>query len=329
MTLIDTPGPGLGERTRISKAHRGLPLMAATAAPPPARVALPHAALPPATPASSEAFPPGQLAHPSPVNAIAILSRADRLGSGRPDALRSAQQVANRLSRRRPGPPPLPDGAAGGPASWPSPAPPCAESGYRRWRLRGAAKGSKALLLASVDRFVAGDPGSPARQGHANLVRRLGLFGVGLAVRLIASGGPTPTAGPPARRPSGVDDLSRPSRPSSPPAAGLLQAQAALPWGAPVGAADGPIDATPTSPSTSAGQAGAHPSSPSCASSSAPSARCGHLPAPGGEVDRLLGSNGTAPAVRLGLPGGRRSRNSCGRRCSTPSPGGVGGRRAR
>jgi energy-coupling factor transporter ATP-binding protein EcfA2 len=43
-----------------------------------------------------EAFQDRATAHASPVNAIAILSRADELGGGRPEALQSAEKIAGR-----------------------------------------------------------------------------------------------------------------------------------------------------------------------------------------------------------------------------------------
>lgn len=45
-----------------------------------------------------EAFTDRSLAHPSPVNAIAVLSRADEIGAGRPDALVSATAIAARYA---------------------------------------------------------------------------------------------------------------------------------------------------------------------------------------------------------------------------------------
>ncbi|MCP3998759.1 MAG: hypothetical protein GY722_27360 [bacterium] len=46
-----------------------------------------------------EAFSDHSLAHPSPVNAIAVLSRADEIGAGRRDALDSAAAIAGRYAR--------------------------------------------------------------------------------------------------------------------------------------------------------------------------------------------------------------------------------------
>src|SRR5690606_16336095 len=45
-----------------------------------------------------EAFFDDTLANSSPVNAIAVLSRADEIGSGRPDALESAARIAARYA---------------------------------------------------------------------------------------------------------------------------------------------------------------------------------------------------------------------------------------
>ncbi len=45
-----------------------------------------------------EAFTDRSLSHPSPVNAVAVLSRADEIGAGRPDALASAATIAQRYA---------------------------------------------------------------------------------------------------------------------------------------------------------------------------------------------------------------------------------------
>lgn len=45
-----------------------------------------------------ESFTDRSLAYPSPVNAIAVLSRADEIGAGRPDALDSAAAIAQRYA---------------------------------------------------------------------------------------------------------------------------------------------------------------------------------------------------------------------------------------
>ena len=43
-----------------------------------------------------ESFHDDELAHPSPVNAIGLLSRADEVAVGRPDAMRVAERIAAR-----------------------------------------------------------------------------------------------------------------------------------------------------------------------------------------------------------------------------------------
>ncbi len=48
-----------------------------------------------------EAFTDRSLSHPSPVNAVAVLSRADEIGAGRLDALRSARSIAQRYATDR------------------------------------------------------------------------------------------------------------------------------------------------------------------------------------------------------------------------------------
>ena len=156
----------------------------------------------------------------------------------------------------------------------------------------------QALLLASVDRFVAEDPEVPgARQDRANLVRRLGLFGVGLAVRLIASG-EAPDADTLARRlvaASGVDDLRRVLMTQFASRRELLKARAALVVLQSV-LRDDPIDATPDLAfDLERVQAGAHEFTELRLFNAFRSGAVTFRPDEEEEVDRLLGSNGTAP----------------------------------
>jgi hypothetical protein len=44
------------------------------------------------------AFHDSEVSRPNPVNAIAVLSRADEIGAGRPNSMTSARQIAARLS---------------------------------------------------------------------------------------------------------------------------------------------------------------------------------------------------------------------------------------
>lgn len=251
-----------------------------------------------------EAFHAEELAHPSPVNAIAILSRADELGSGRPDALESAQRVAQRYRgdarMRRLCQTVLPVAGL------------LAQSGatlreveYQALAAIAALPADRqALLLASVDRFVADDPELPGtRQERAALVRRFGLFGVGLAVRLIADGD-APDADTLAAalvEASGVQELRRVLMTQFASRRELLKARAALVVLQAV-LRDDPIDATPDLAfDLERVQAGAHEFTELRLFNAFRSGAVTFRPEEEDEVDRLLGASGTAPAVRLGL----------------------------
>lgn len=160
------------------------------------------------------AFQDAGTGRPDPVNAIGVLSRADELGAGRPDAMTSARRVAARLAVR-----PSVRGLVqtvvpvAGLLAQTAATLTEAEVAVLR-RLAAMPARGLADLLVSVDRFVADVPGSevpgpdvpPAVR--AALLDRFGVFGVRLAVTLVRRDGTTATslARELAAR-SGVDDL--------------------------------------------------------------------------------------------------------------------------
>ena len=124
------------------------------------------------------------------VNAVAVLSRADEIGSGRIDSLLSAAAIADRYRR---------DGELRALALGVVPVAGLLAEGARTLResefialrdLAGLSKEARDRLLISVDRFVR--PGAETtlsvtvRQG---LLARFGLFGVRLAAALIRGAG--------------------------------------------------------------------------------------------------------------------------------------------
>ena len=136
-----------------------------------------------------EAFHDDDLARPSPINSIGVLSRADELAGGQPGAMDDARRVAERYRRdvqiRRLCQTVVPVAGllaqAGGNLR---------QSEYDLLaRLARVPDDERRLLLASVDRFVAGDlVAGVAAADRSSLVRRLGLYGVSHAISLIASG---------------------------------------------------------------------------------------------------------------------------------------------
>ncbi len=129
-----------------------------------------------------ESFHGDGLANGTPVNAVGVLSRADEIGGCRLDAMEAAARVAaryatdERLRRLCPVVVPVAGllGAAGATLR---------EDEYRALAVVAAEPMSSVVeLLLTADRFAAS---APEREG---LLRRLGLFGVRLSVRLIREG---------------------------------------------------------------------------------------------------------------------------------------------
>ncbi len=135
-----------------------------------------------------EAFVDRSVAHASPINAIVVLSRADEIGAARLDALDSARAVAARYGA---------DGRVRELASGVVPvAGLIAETGatlreeHFRW-LRTLAVLPEARrddLLLSADRFRDPDGNPLGEEIREELLARLGMFGLRLAVQLLADG---------------------------------------------------------------------------------------------------------------------------------------------
>ncbi len=136
-----------------------------------------------------EAFHDDEIAHASAVNALGVLSRADELGGGMPDAMDDARRVAERYRSdpqiRRLCQTVVPVAGllaqAGGSLQ---------QSEYDQLaRLAALDDDSLQAALASADRFTAeGELGGVPAAARRRLVDRFGMFGVSLAVRLIGSG---------------------------------------------------------------------------------------------------------------------------------------------
>ena len=135
-----------------------------------------------------EAFMDHSIAHASPVNAVVVLSRADEIGAARPDALESAEAIAARYAA---------DPRVRELASGVLPvAGLLAETGATLrqeqfdW-LRALAKldgADRDHLLTSVDRFRDAERNPLGEEIREDLLARFGLFGIRLAVQLIAAG---------------------------------------------------------------------------------------------------------------------------------------------
>ena len=135
-----------------------------------------------------EAFIDHSLRHASPINAIVVLSRADEIGAARPDALVSAGAVAERYAADRR----IRDLASGVVPV----AGLIAETGATlreaqvAWLRQIAAldETRREALLRSVDRFRDPELNPLAAEIREELLDRLGLFGLRLAIGLIVDG---------------------------------------------------------------------------------------------------------------------------------------------
>jgi len=133
-----------------------------------------------------EAFHDGELSQATPVNAIAVLSRADEVGAGRIDSLASARRIAARY-RRDPKLRHLVQTVVPVAGLLAQSGTTLREAEYRSLDAIAAASREDAdALCLSADRFASASttiPVTPADREH--LLDRLGLFGVRLAVALI------------------------------------------------------------------------------------------------------------------------------------------------
>ncbi len=155
------------------------------------------------------AFQDTEVSRPNPVNAIGVLSRADEIGAGRPDAMTSARRIAARLSAdpvvRRVVQTVVP---VAGLLAETSVTLTETEVAHLRRLAEQAPRDVEALLL-SADRFLEQMPElgltSFERQ---NLLDRLGIFGIRLASMILRRGPITATelSRDLAER-SGLDDL--------------------------------------------------------------------------------------------------------------------------
>lgn len=134
-------------------------------------------------------------AQAAPVNAVAVLSRADELGGGRADAVISARQIARR-GRREPELRTLCQDvvAVAGQAATAGRTLDASEFDGLSALARVSKEELEAQLL-SVQRFAAADAPLPVEAGvRERLLDKLGLFGVRLAVTLVRQGNDTQPA---------------------------------------------------------------------------------------------------------------------------------------
>jgi hypothetical protein len=177
-----------------------------------------------------DAFMDRSVTAASPVNAVAVLSRADEIGAGRPDAMESSSKIAARYQA---------DPHLSGLCAAVVPlAGLLAETGLT---LREDEVASLRLLAAtppeelermllSADQFCGTEASQLTVEIRCNLLNRLGLFGVRLAVAEIAAGRATTAAalGPLLVEKSGLTALRQLISQHFMPRARVLQARSGL-----------------------------------------------------------------------------------------------------
>jgi len=136
-----------------------------------------------------EAFHDTAAGAPETVNAVALLSRADEVGSGRIDSLLSAARIADRYRR---------DGELRSLALGCIPVAGLLAEGARTLReqeftafrtLANLDRGVRDRMFISVDRFSrGGDESGLSSQDRKALLSRFGIFGVRLATTLVRAG---------------------------------------------------------------------------------------------------------------------------------------------
>jgi hypothetical protein len=255
-----------------------------------------------------ETFHDQEYSQPTPINAIAVLSRADEVGVGRIDAMESAERIAARYRTdpkvRRLCQTVVP--VAGLLAQSGST---LREAEYRALeQLRHAPVGEVDDLLLSADRFVHGTTTSGlAPMERERLLDRFGLFGVRLAVALLASGearNSSELSDALVAR-SGLTELQTVLRSQFATRADVLKARSALlgvqgllrshPLGASGDALAGEVERV---------VAGAHELAEIRLLNGLRAGAVDVAPDEAAVMERVLGAAGTSPAARLGLPEG-------------------------
>ncbi|WP_255770538.1 dynamin family protein [Pseudarthrobacter sulfonivorans] len=156
-----------------------------------------------------ESFKDTEAGRSGTVNSVAVLSRADEIGAGRIDSMISAGDIAERY-RRDPGLRKLALGVVPVAGLLAQSARSMRQSDYDSLALLAAMdRADRERLMLSADRFLRStDPEGLTAEARAQLLERFGVFGIRLGVVLLRAGftDPTPLAHELARR-SGLDPL--------------------------------------------------------------------------------------------------------------------------
>jgi hypothetical protein len=301
VTLIDTPGIGSASDATSDRTHR---FLTAEDDPAPADAVLylmRH--LHSQDLAFLDAFQDAGTARATPVNALAVLSRADEIGVGRLDAMASARRAASRYrtdAKLRA----LVQTVVPMAGLLAETATTLTEDEFRALRELGTlAPAALERLLVSTDRFLAGEGPALTEGERAHLLARLGLFGVRLGATLLRRDD-TATAGTLAReleQRSGLVELRALLGTLFTERADALRARSALLVVEDVlGRNTAPGD-DELATDLERVLAGAHALDELRTLAAVRSGTVRGRPDEMAELDRLLGGEGTAPTDRLGL----------------------------
>ncbi|MDQ4103150.1 MAG: dynamin family protein, partial [Actinomycetota bacterium] len=258
-----------------------------------------------------ESFRDRGVGRASPVNTIAVLSRADEIGGGRVDAMFSAKTIAHRYRK---------DSTLRGLCQGVVPvAGLLAQTGrtLRQTEFDMLAQLSRApreevdRFLLSTDRFLGAKPAASAvpwpedPEARSGLLTRFGLFGLRLSVALIRQGTDTPAAlAEELVRRSGLDELREVLNTQFTERRDLLKARSALVALNSVLHGDPRPDSGPLLGDVERILAGAHEFTELRLLSALRSGAVNLPAAELTEAERLLGGSGGALEVRLGRPAG-------------------------
>lgn len=252
-----------------------------------------------------ESFKDNAAGRSGTVNALAVLSRADEIGAGRIDSLISAAVIADRYSRDE-NLKPLALGVVPVAGLLAQSARTMRQAEFEALvALAGLERPRWERMMLSVDRFVlASDPAGTDAETKASLVDRFGLFGIRLGVALLRGGvdDPTALAHELARR-SGLGQLLQSIAALFQTRAEALKARAAVVGLEALMRTSAPEGAAQLAADLERLQAGAHEFRELKLLAALRTSGVGLAPQAAAEAERLVGGSGTAPALRLGLPG--------------------------
>lgn len=252
-----------------------------------------------------ESFYDQGVARATPINTIAVLSRADEIGVGRLDALSSARRIARRYRAD--------DKIRGLCQTVVAVAGLLAETGRTMRQHEFTALTALAALpradldsmLLSVDRFSRTELAAPDSETRARLMERFGLFGVRLSTTLIRQGMTDPnTVATELVRRSGLDELRSVLATQFSERRDLLKARSALLAVDLVLTREPRPSAAPLAQEVERILAGAHEFSELRLLSTIRSGVVKLSPELLDEAERLLGGDGGSAAARLGLDPG-------------------------